>query len=77
LCSWHRGAGPVRFSTLNADDNPDLSLLYGIRSIPTQLYFVGGNLRAQVVGTVSKEAIIAKLQTLCGDQIKASATRTP
>jgi thioredoxin 1 len=55
-------AGRVKVVQVNADNNPDLSLLYEIQSIPTLLYFVDGNARARIVGTASKEAIIAKLQ---------------
>lgn len=55
-------AGRVKVVKINADDNPDLSLLYDIQSIPTLLYFIEGNLRAKVVGTASKEAILSKLQ---------------
>ena len=55
-------AGSVKVVKVNADDNPDLSLWYEIQSIPTLLYFVDGALRARVVGTASKEAILAKLQ---------------
>ncbi len=57
-------AGSAKVVKVNADDNPDLSLWYEIRSIPTLLYFVDGNLRATLVGTASKEAILAKLQTV-------------
>jgi thioredoxin 1 len=46
---------------INADDHPDLSLCYDIQSIPTLLYFVAGRVTAKVVGTASKEAILAKL----------------
>jgi thioredoxin-like negative regulator of GroEL len=42
----------------NADDNPLLSLCYGVQNIPTVLYFVDGQVRGQLVGTVSKEAIL-------------------
>jgi thioredoxin 1 len=51
----------VKIVKVNADDNPDLSLWYEVQSIPTLLYFVDGNIRAKVVGTASKEAILAKL----------------
>lgn len=53
----------VKLVKVNADDNPDLSLWYEIESIPTLLCFVGGEVRARVVGTASKEAILAKLQS--------------
>jgi len=48
--------------SVNADDSLDLSLCYDIQSIPTLLYFVEGILRLQIVGTATKEAIIAKLK---------------
>ena len=54
----------VTIAKVNADDNPDLSLTYEIQSIPTLLYFANGTLRAKVVGTASKEAILSKLQSV-------------
>jgi thioredoxin 1 len=64
-------AGRVKVAKVNADDNPDLGMWYEIQSVPTLLYFVGGTLRARVVGTASKEAILAKLQSAShgGDSI--------
>lgn len=58
------GAATVKLIKINADDNPELSLWYGIQSIPTLLYFAAGSLRAKVVGTASKEAIVARLQAV-------------
>lgn len=58
-------AGSVKVVKVNADDNPELSLWYGVQSIPTLLYFMAGNLRAKIVGTASEEAIISKLQAVC------------
>ena len=54
-------AGKVKVLKVNADDSLDLSLCYDIQSIPTLLYFVEGKLRVQIVGTATKEAILAKL----------------
>ena len=56
--------GRVEVVKINADDQPDLSLWYDIQSIPTLLYFVAGRVQAKVVGTASKEAILAKLNLL-------------
>ena len=53
----------VRFVKINADENPKLSLWYGIQSIPTLLYFVAGNILARIVGTASKEDILAQLES--------------
>jgi len=66
--------GKVRIVKVNADDNPDLSLSYDIESIPTLLYFVNGGLRAKLVGTASKEAILAKLQAViqAGDRFSST-----
>ncbi len=50
----------VKVVKVNADDNPDLSLWYEVQSIPTLLCFVKGTLRAKLVGTATKEAILAK-----------------
>jgi len=47
---------------VNADDSLDLSLWYDIRYIPTLLYFTEGVARLRIVGTATKEAIIARLE---------------
>ena len=54
--------GKVKVVKVNADDSLDLSLSYDIQSIPTLLFFVGGKLRVQIVGTATKDAIFAKLK---------------
>ncbi len=54
-------AGRFRIYGLNVDESPDLGAWYDIQSIPTLLWFVGGEVRARIVGTVSKEAILTKL----------------
>ena len=55
-------AGKVKVVNVNADDSLDLSLCYDIQSIPTLLCFVEGKLRLQIVGTATKDAILAKLK---------------
>jgi thioredoxin 1 len=57
-------AGKVKVVKVNADDSLDLSLLYDIQSVPTLLYFVRGNPGLRIVGTATKEAILAKLKPL-------------
>lgn len=54
----------ARVFRVNADDHPELSLWYDIQSVPTLLFFAGGSLRARLVGTTSKEAIMARLQVV-------------
>jgi len=55
-------AGNVKVVKVNADDSLDLSLLYEIQSVPTLVYFVRGNPCLRLIGTASKEAILAKIQ---------------
>ena len=55
-------AGKVNVVKVNADDSLDLSLWYDIQSVPTLIYFVAGNPCLRIVGTATKEAILAKLK---------------
>lgn len=55
--------GKARVVRVNVDDNPGLGLWYGIESIPTLLWFIGGKVHARIVGTASKAAILAELGT--------------
>ena len=45
----------------NVDDCEDISMKYGIRNIPTLLYFKGGELVDRTVGVVSKQDIADRL----------------
>jgi len=57
-------AGQVKIAKVNVDTNPVLAARYGIRSIPTLLYFQGGEARRRTVGVVSKKAILSTLDEL-------------
>lgn len=48
----------------NVDDCEDISIQYGIRNIPTLLYFKDGQLVDRSVGLVSKKDIIAKIDAI-------------
>src|SRR5579862_7258351 len=54
--------GRVKVAKVNVDDHPALAARFGIRSIPTLLYFADGELRNQTVGVVSKKTILSNLQ---------------
>ncbi len=56
--------GRAKVAKVNVDQNSDLAAKYGIRSIPTLLYFVGGELRKQTVGVVSKKTIVSTLESV-------------
>ncbi len=64
--------GSLKVVKVNADDNPDLSIWYEVQSVPTLLYFIDGTLRAKLVGTASKEAILSKLQSVLHPSDSAS-----
>ena len=55
--------GQLKVVRVNADSNLDLSLWYDVQSIPTLLYFVAGEVRAKIIGTATKEAILSKLES--------------
>ncbi len=57
-------AGRVKVAKVNVDANPELAARFGIQSIPTLLYFAGGEVRDQTVGAVGKRAIVARLERL-------------
>ena len=49
--------GKVDFAKLNTDENPDTSVKYGIRSIPTLMIFKDGAPQAQILGAMSKSKL--------------------
>ena len=56
--------GQAVVAKVNVDQQPTLAARFNIRSIPTLLYFSGGELRDQTVGVVSKKTIATKLAAL-------------
>jgi thioredoxin 1 len=50
-------AGKVSFAKLNVDENPETSMKYSVRAIPTLLIFKGGKPVDQIVGAVPKREI--------------------
>ncbi len=56
--------GRYRVTKVNVDDDPALQQRFGIRGIPTLLFFKDGALRDQIVGAAAKNAIVEKLEGL-------------
>ena len=57
-------AGKIKVCKLNTDEAPQASSKYGITSIPTIIFFKGGELVAQVNGLQSKAALEEKINSL-------------
>jgi thioredoxin 1 len=56
--------GKVNIGKCNVDDNGDVSDAYGIRNIPTVLFFKEGKLVDKQVGSTTKAAYTAKIEAL-------------
>ncbi len=54
--------GVIRVGEVNVDTSPQLAMKYGIRSVPSILFFKGGQVIDQVVGSVTKRKLLARLQ---------------
>ena len=56
--------GRVAVGKCNVDDNDEIAARFGVRSIPTLLYFKDGQLADKTVGLVSKQEIETILNNL-------------
>ncbi len=53
--------GKLKVVKLDVDGNPDTSMKYAIRSIPTLMLFKGGSVAEQIIGAVPKRSLVDKL----------------
>ena len=56
--------GKVVIGKCNVDDNEDLTMEYGIRNIPTILFFKNGQLVDKQVGSAPKPVFVQKIEAL-------------
>lgn len=56
--------GRAKVGKLDVDHNPQTAMQYGIRSIPTLLFFKNGQVVDQLIGAVPKKVLVEKLETL-------------
>ena len=56
--------GKIIVGKVNVDENSDLPSQYGIRNIPTILFFKGGELVSKLVGAQSKAKLQEEAQKL-------------
>ncbi|MDA3866708.1 MAG: thioredoxin [Salinivirgaceae bacterium] len=56
--------GKALITKVDVDSNPGIAAKYGVRNIPTVLYFKGGEVVDKQVGAVPKAKIAEKLDAL-------------
>lgn len=56
--------GKANICKVNTDEEQELAVRYGIRSIPTILFFRDGEIVDQMIGASSKQAFKEKLDSL-------------
>ncbi len=57
-------AGRVEFAKMNIDENSLIASQYGVKGVPTLLFFKGGELVTRRVGLQPKEAIARQLEAI-------------
>ena len=58
--------GKAKICKVNTDEEQDIAVEFGIRSIPTIMFFKDGKMVDQVVGAQSKQALADKINGLLG-----------
>ncbi|MBR2947823.1 MAG: thioredoxin [Bacteroidales bacterium] len=56
--------GKWLIAKVNVDDCSEVPMKYGIRNIPTLLFFKGGELKDKMVGSTTKGAIVQKMASI-------------
>jgi thioredoxin 1 len=54
--------GKVKVGKVDVDSNPGTAAKFGIRNIPTILFFKGGQIVDKQVGAVAKQVLVKKLE---------------
>jgi thioredoxin 1 len=54
-------AGKAVIGSMDVDENPEVSMNFGIRSVPTLMIFKGGKPVDMVIGAVGKQKLVEKL----------------
>lgn len=56
--------GKIKVGKLDVDDNQNTSITYGVRSIPTVLFFNNGEVKDTIIGAVQKSLFEEKIDSL-------------
>jgi thioredoxin 1 len=58
--------GQAKVGKMDVDSNPQTPQQYGVRSIPTLLFFKDGEVEEQLIGAVGKGQLAKRLKALAG-----------
>lgn len=56
--------GRAKVGKVDVDNNPQVAQQYGVRSIPTLLFFKDGEVEDQLIGAMAKNALSERLESL-------------
>ena len=52
--------GKVKVVKIDADENPNIVMQYGVMGIPTLLFFKGGQIKERITGYKPKDVLVSK-----------------
>ena len=55
--------GKAKIGKVDVDENQQIAIKFGVRSIPTLLIFKDGKLKDTIIGAVPKSQIVTKLNS--------------
>lgn len=55
--------GKVRVTKINVDENPGIATKYGVRNVPTVLFFKNGQISDKLVGAIPKNQMVQKIES--------------
>ncbi len=59
-------AGKVQLVKLDVDESPNLTVKYGVMSVPTMILFVQGEARQRLTGLQTRQRIVEKMRAFVG-----------
>ncbi len=61
--------GRAKIAKLDVDTNPQTAMQYGVRSIPTLLFFKDGHVAEQLIGAAPKKLLSQRLESLVAQAV--------
>jgi thioredoxin 1 len=56
--------GKAKIGKVDVDENQQIAIKFGVRSIPTILIFKDGQIKDQIIGAVPKQQLVTKLNAV-------------